>query len=111
MTRQNDAQLRDLILDRTDFAAWLARYRERLAQDPQSSLERSRAMLSYNPKFILRNHLAEIAIRQAEDHQDFSEIERLRACLAQPFAEQIENHHYADLPPDWASTLSVSCSS
>ncbi|WP_288841477.1 YdiU family protein [uncultured Deefgea sp.] len=111
MAQQNDAPLHDLILDRTGFAAWLTRYRTRLALDPQSNLARSRAMLNCNPKFILRNHLAEIAIRQAEDQGDMSEIERLRACLAQPFDEQIENEPYAHLPPDWASTLSVSCSS
>ena len=62
-------------------------------------------------KYVLRNYLAEVAIRKARDEKDYSEIERLRKLLARPFDEQPENAHYAALPPDWASHLEVSCSS
>ena len=63
-----------------------------------------------NPKFVLRNYLAQYAIEAAHNH-DYSGIEQLRQILAHPFDEQPEHEAYADLPPDWARTLSVSCSS
>jgi serine/tyrosine/threonine adenylyltransferase len=65
-----------------------------------------------NPKFVLRNHLAEAAIRQARDG-DFGEVARLLDVLQRPFDEQdaATSERYAGFPPDWASTLEVSCSS
>lgn len=63
-----------------------------------------------NPKYVLRNHLAEIAIRRAKE-KDFSEVERLARVLRRPFDEQPEFESYAALPPDWAGSLEVSCSS
>jgi len=67
-------------------------------------------MLAANPKYILRNWLAEVAIRKAKNG-DFSEVRRVLNCLRQPFAEQPEFEAYAALPPDWANGLAVSCSS
>ena len=67
-------------------------------------------MLACNPKYVLRNWLAETAIRKAQS-KDFSEVENLLSCLQQPFSEQPEYEHYAALPPDWARGLEVSCSS
>jgi serine/tyrosine/threonine adenylyltransferase len=65
-----------------------------------------------NPKYILRNHLAEIAIRRAADE---SRLQRgrspARAADASPFDEQPENEAYAAEPPDWARKIEVSCSS
>lgn len=63
-----------------------------------------------NPKYVLRNHLAETAIRRARE-RDFSEVERLLDVLRHPFDEQPEYEAYAALPPEWASSLEVSCSS
>jgi len=111
ISEQNDTRLCDLILHREGLQNWLKQYRERLTIDAQEPKQRSSLMLNSNPKYILRNHLAEIAIRKAEDDHDFSEIERLRHCLSNPYHEQNEYESYAQLPPDWASTLSVSCSS
>ena len=67
-------------------------------------------MRAVNPKFILRNYLAQIAIRQAEAG-DFSEVDRLMRLLQSPFAEWPEWESYADLPPDWGRKLEISCSS
>ena len=67
-------------------------------------------MLRTNPKFVLRNHLAEVAIRQAKVG-DFSEIETLCNLLKSPFDEHPGFEAYADLPPDWAGQLEISCSS
>jgi serine/tyrosine/threonine adenylyltransferase len=105
-----DASVRDLFLDRAAFDAWVNDYRVRLSEESLSDAERAIAMNRVNPKFILRNHLAETAIRRAKE-KDFSEVERLAAVLRHPFDEQPEHESYAALPPDWASSLEVSCSS
>jgi uncharacterized protein YdiU (UPF0061 family) len=63
-----------------------------------------------NPKFVLRNHLAEQAIRRANEG-DISEVARLASVLQRPFDEQPEHEADAGFPPDWAQQLSVSCSS
>ncbi len=107
---QNDHFLRDLFINRERFDAWLATYRQRLALENSLDTERSASMNRSNPKYILRNYLAQQAIVRAEG-KDFSEIDKLNRILAKPYDEQIEHEQYAQLPPDWASTLSVSCSS
>lgn len=103
--------LRDLCPDRDAFDAWARRYAARLAAEPRAAAERAAAMRAVNPKYVLRNYLAEIAIRKAEDEGDYSEIEALRRVLARPFAEQPECERYAAPPPDWGRKLAISCSS
>ncbi len=103
--------LRDLFLDRAAFDAWAARYAAALRQQGSLDAERSKAMRAVNPKYILRNHLAEIAIRRATDERDYSEINRLHALLTRPFDEQPEYEPYAAEPPDWAKQIEISCSS
>ena len=68
------------------------------------------AMDAVNPKYVLRNYLAQVAIEKAQN-KDFSEITKLLTVLERPFDEQPGMEHYAALPPDWASHLEVSCSS
>ena len=102
---------RDEVLDREGFDAWLQAYAARLELNGEDDGARRQRMLRANPNYVLRNHLAEVAIRLARDHGDFSEIERLRQLLATPFDEQPGMESYAALPPDWAGHLSVSCSS
>jgi uncharacterized protein YdiU (UPF0061 family) len=106
-----NAPLRDLVLDRAAFDAWAARYAAALRQLRSSDTERAAAMRRVNPKYILRNHLAEIAIRRAADDRDYSEVNRLHALLTHPFDEQLEYEAYAAEPPDWARKIEVSCSS
>jgi uncharacterized protein YdiU (UPF0061 family) len=107
---KTDAPLRDLFVDRAACDTWLATWRARLAQTPWGDAERQATMRAANPKYVLRNWLAEKAIRQAKE-KDFSEVRRLLACLRKPYDEQPEHEDYAALPPDWASGLEVSCSS
>jgi len=105
-----DAPLRDLFLDRPGFDAWAVDYRARLRREGSVDAVRREAMQRVNPKYILRNYLAQTAIEKAQNG-DFSEVRKLLAVLEHPFDEQAENEHYAALPPDWASHLEVSCSS
>jgi hypothetical protein len=103
--------LRDQFLEREAFDAWATGYGERLRAVASNDKERAHQMNRVNPKYILRNYLAEIAIRKARDARDYSEIERLRALLAQPFDEQPEFNDYANEAPEWAREIAVSCSS
>src|SRR5471032_2916005 len=105
-----DTQLRDMFIDRPAFDAWAQQYRARLRAENSVDATRKAAMDKVNPKYVLRNYLAQVAIEKAQQ-QDYTEVARLLAILEKPFDEQPEHQHYAALPPDWASHLEVSCSS
>ncbi|MRD48535.1 YdiU family protein [Caenimonas koreensis DSM 17982] len=101
--------VRDLFLEHTDIDAWIAQYQQRLAGSVPLA-DASAAMLRVNPKFVLRNHLAEIAIRQAKS-RDFSEVELLLDLLSSPFDEHPLHEDKAGFAPEWASQIEISCSS
>jgi serine/tyrosine/threonine adenylyltransferase len=105
-----NGEVRDMFIDREAFDAWAMRYADRLRQENSRDAERALVMDRVNPKFVLRNHLAEVAIRQARSG-DFSEVQRLLKVLGRPFDEQPEAAGYAGFPPDWAQSIEVSCSS
>ncbi|MFZ2386720.1 MAG: hypothetical protein WAW69_02835, partial [Polaromonas sp.] len=67
-------------------------------------------MLKTNPKFVLRNHLGEEAIRAAK-LKDFSKVDTLLTLLQAPFDEHPGHESFAGFPPDWAASISISCSS
>jgi uncharacterized protein YdiU (UPF0061 family) len=105
-----DTTLRDLFIDRATFDAWARRYALRLQAEASTDGERALRMNQANPKYVLRNHLAETAIHRARVG-DFSEVQRLLQVLQRPFDEQPEHDADAGFPPDWATQLEVSCSS
>ena len=108
---QDSAQgVRDRFADRPGIDAWLVDYRARLAQDGGDDASRARSMRAVNPRYVLRNYLAQQAIEQAE-RGDYDELERLRAVLTRPFDDQPEMAAYAAEPPDWGRGIEVSCSS
>ncbi len=102
--------VRDMFVDRSAFDDWATLYVQRLSQQQSSDQDRSATMLETNPKYILRNYMAQAAIEKAEQG-DYSEVNLLLEVLQSPFAEHPKAEHYAGLPPDWAETISVSCSS
>jgi len=107
----DNTPVRGLLVDRDAFAAWAARYRVRLALEASVDAARKPRMDRVNPKYVLRNYLAETAIRKAADERDYSEIPRLMELLAHPYDEQPTMQAYAAPAPQWASSLAVSCSS
>jgi uncharacterized protein YdiU (UPF0061 family) len=107
---RSDAATRDVFVDREAFDAWARRWRARLAIEARDDAELSAAMNRTNPKFVLRNHLAQAAIVRAQQG-DFSEVQRLLQVLEHPFDEQPEHAAYADHPPAGAQQVEVSCSS
>ena len=100
--------LRDLFFDRESFNAWALQYSELLA--PVKIELRANLMLKNNPKYILRNHLGEEAIRAAK-LKDYSKLDTLFAVLQAPFDEHTDHNSLAGFPPDWASCIEISCSS
>jgi uncharacterized protein YdiU (UPF0061 family) len=63
-----------------------------------------------NPKYVLRNYLAQVAIEKAQNG-DFSEVRKLLAVLERPFDEQPENESLCGAAAGLGSHLEVSCSS
>ena len=104
------ATARDMFLQRDKFDAWATRYRARLTIENSDDTQRREHMHRANPKFVLRNHLAQTAIERAQQG-DYSETQRLLKVLERPFDEQPEHEADAGFPPDWATQLEVSCSS
>jgi serine/tyrosine/threonine adenylyltransferase len=99
--------VRDLFLDRPGFDGWFAQYEARLPHDRAAAGGR---MLRTNPKYVLRNHLCELAIRQAK-LGDFSQVEALLGLVQDPYDEHPGHEDKAGFPPDWASHIEISCSS
>ena len=107
---EDQREVRNLFIDREAFDVWVELYLQRLRQQDSSDSERSAIMLQTNPKYILRNYMAQAAIEKAQQG-DYSEVNLLLEILQSPFEEHPHANHYAGLPPDWAETISVSCSS
>ncbi len=105
-----NAHVRDLFLDRQAFDAWGRRYAQRLQAEASVDAERALRMNRVNPLYVLRNHMAQVAIQRAEAG-DASEVQRLAKLLQNPFEAQDGCEADADFPPAWAQSIEVSCSS
>lgn len=102
--------LRDHFLNRDAFDGWIVRYRARLRKQAGTDADRRDRMNRVNPKYVLRNYLAQTAIEKAQN-KDFSEIDRLFSLLQNPYSDQPGMDTYALPPPNWGKHLAVSCSS
>lgn len=103
-------RLREHFLNRERFDEWAMRYRDRLRSEGSRDEERQCRMNRVNPKYVLRNYLAQTAIEKAKQ-KDFSEIDRLLTLLQDPYTEQPGMDGYAAAPPNWGRHVPVSCSS
>ena len=104
------ASLRDKCIDLNSFDQWFSSYQSRLRQHSHDPSDRLAKMQATNPVYILRNHLAQLAIDKAK-HGDYSEVKRLHDVLKKPYSRQEGCEQYEALPPDWAKELEISCSS
>jgi serine/tyrosine/threonine adenylyltransferase len=100
--------VRDLFFDRESFNAWALSYSERLTH--VSPRLKADLMLKSNPKYVLRNHLGEEAIRAAKLN-DFAKVDTLLCVLQSPFEEHAGHDDLAGFPPEWAASIEISCSS
>ncbi|WP_375418059.1 YdiU family protein [uncultured Hymenobacter sp.] len=112
------------LLDAASYAApgtgaaqlmpWLGRYTQRLRQETRSAADIQAGMLAANPKYVLRNYLAQQAIEAAETG-DLTMLNRLMEVLKKPYEEQPEHEELAAKRPEWArekpGCATFSCSS
>jgi serine/tyrosine/threonine adenylyltransferase len=93
---------------------WLRAYLARVGRDGLDSAERRQRMNAVNPKYVLRNYLAQLAIDKSEAG-DHSLVNDLLQVMRQPYAEQPENEKFAEKRPEWARHRAgcsmLSCSS
>jgi uncharacterized protein YdiU (UPF0061 family) len=90
--------------------AWLERYSARLRAEGSQDAERAARMRRVNPKYVLRNWVAQEAIEQAQAGH-FGLIEELQRLIADPFAEHASMERFAEPPSGAAREIAVSCSS
>ena len=99
---------------KTRLCLWLNRYVDRLKNDVIPDAIRKQRMNAVNPKYVLRNYLAQLAIDKAEQG-DFSMVNELLECLRHPYDEQPDKEEFAEKRPDWARQRAgcsmLSCSS
>jgi len=104
-----DAPLRALFAEPAALDAWLARWRQRLAQEPAEPEARAAAMRRANPAFIPRNHLVEAAIVAAVEREDLAPFEELISVLARPWDDQPGMGRYAAPPQPEERVLATFC--
>ena len=93
---------------------WFNLYLQRLQKEAQTDEERRVKMNTVNPKYVLRNYMAQLAI-DAADEGDFSIVAELYSLMKMPYAEQIEAEKWFVKRPEWArhkvGCSMLSCSS
>ncbi len=100
----------DQFINREQIALWLHDYLMPLQSELLDDDQRKSAMNLVNPKYILRNHLAQAAIEKAQQ-DDFSEVTTLFKILSKPYDEQAEYEFYSYSAPTDMQAVAVSCSS
>ena len=90
--------------------SWVVSFLKRHSLETMPQEKRLELMSQMNPKFILRNYMAQEAIEAAEKN-DFLLLNTLLIILTQPFEEFPEHQKFANKSPKWAKDLEISCSS
>ena len=97
-----------------NWKQWFADYAKRLEDETTSVDERQQQMNKVNPKYVLRNYMAQLAIDKA-DKGDTSVLEELYLLLKEPYSEQPKFEHWFAKRPEWArhkvGCSMLSCSS
>jgi uncharacterized protein YdiU (UPF0061 family) len=104
------AALRAEITDHAGLDVWLERYASRVTRPHRPAAERHRLMLAVNPRYVLRNWVAQDVIQNAET-RNYAPVDQVREVLDAPFDEHPGMERYAAAPPAWAQGIEVSCSS
>jgi len=97
-----------------NWKQWFADYAKRLEDETTSAEERQQQMNKVNPKYVLRNYMAQLAIDKA-DKGDTSLLEEMYLLLKEPYSEQPKLEHWFAKRPEWArhkvGCSMLSCSS
>ena len=97
-------------LDSDVAMSWIKSFQERHSKESISIPEKLLLMNANNPKYILRNYMAQEAIEAAEN-SDFSALETLIEVISSPYDGLKKFEHFSNRSPDWAKDLEISCSS
>ncbi len=99
---------------RSKWKGWFEAYDKRLQEEDSEDEVRSKLMNSVNPKYVLRNYMAQMAIDKA-DEGDYSLIDELFTVLKKPYDEQPKYEKWFAKRPEWArhkvGCSMLSCSS
>ncbi len=99
---------------KSHIASWLRKYILRIQKEGTKQADKLQRMNAVNPKYVLRNYLAQLAIDKAE-LGDFSMVTELLDVMRYPYEEQVDKEQYAKKRPDWArqkaGSSMLSCSS
>lgn len=93
-----------------DASQWLIEWQNRAQHHALDHKAWRTEIDSVNPAFILRNHLLQQAIEQAQQGE-LAELNALAKALSTPFTENAIDSKYMEQPPKWAKELVLSCSS
>jgi len=93
-----DDSVRELFEDGSAFDQWAVRWRQRLASEGRSDLDRQTDMRAVNPAFIPRNHLVERVIRAAEDDANLTPFDELVNVLVAPYEDQPGREWFSHTP-------------
>ncbi|MCL4110216.1 UNVERIFIED_CONTAM: hypothetical protein GTU68_030600 [Idotea baltica] len=87
---------------------WFEAYKARLTKEKESPSVRKIRMNNVNPKYVLRNYMAQLAI-DAADEGDYSIVGELYELLKQPYDDQLGSEKWFSKRPEWARNK-VGCS-
>lgn len=91
-----------------NWYTWLGHYKDRIDEENLTDAERKKQMDTVNPKYVLRNYMAQLCIDDA-DKGDYSLLKELFELLKKPYDEQPESQKWFAKRPDWARDK-VGCS-
>jgi len=102
--------LKGMFIDPASFDRWAKTYCARLTKEASVDAQRRGLMRLVNPKFVLRNHIAQTVIEQTQAG-DYTELNTLLEVLKKPFDEQPTMERFAEPPPEGSERIAISCSS
>jgi uncharacterized protein YdiU (UPF0061 family) len=97
-TADGGAEVRELFDKPEAWDDWAQRWRQRLAEEPQTPQEHTALMRQANPAFIPRNHRVEAALAAAIEHNDYRPFEELLLVLSRPYEDQPAFAGYTEPP-------------
>lgn len=102
--------LYDIAMEPVVIDNWLKLYDDRLLKETRTQNERQEAMLTTNPKYVLKNYMLQEAISLAE-RGDFSMVESLLFIAGHPYDELPQFERFSQETPEHHKNIGLSCSS